>query len=115
MLCRGRDRPVSRSFAAEAFAAHSISPKAKKAIRAELRKTIKKDPGAIRHRSFLRKAALVNFNLPVTIRLRNPCTTENGANPAPTVGGNPVGVALSTNCLTQGTALNERTILPPPR
>ena len=81
---------------AQAFAAHSISPKAKKAIRAELRKTIKKNPGAIRHRSFLRKAALVNFNLPVTIRLRNPCTTENGANPAPTVGGNPAGVALST-------------------
>ena len=95
---------------AQAFAAHSISPKAKKAIRAELRRTIKKNPGALRHRSFLRKAALVNFNLPVTIRLRNPCTTENGANPAPTVGGNPVGVALSTNCLTQGTALNERTV-----
>jgi len=95
---------------AQAFAAHSISPKAKKAIRAELRRTIKKSPGAIRHRSFLRKAALVNFKLPVTIRLRTPCTTENGANPAPTVGGNPVGVALSTNCLTQGTALNEQTV-----
>ena len=95
---------------AQAFGAHSISPKAKKAIRAELRRTVKKNPGALRHRSFLRKAALVNFKLPVTIRLRNPCTTENGANPAPTVGGNPAGVALSTNCLTQGTALNERNI-----
>ena len=94
---------------AQAFAAQSISPKTKKAIRAELRRTVKKNPGAIRRRSFLRKAALVNFKLPVTIRLRNPCTTENGANPAPTVGGNPVGVALSTNCLTQGTALNQRT------
>ena len=95
---------------AQAFASGSISPKAKKAIRAQLRKTVKKNPGVLRHRSFLKKAALVNFKLPVTIRLRNPCTTENGANPAPTVGGNPVGVALSTNCLTQGTALNERTV-----
>jgi hypothetical protein len=95
---------------AQAFASGSISPKAKKAIRAELRRTVKKNPGAIRHRSFLRKAALVNFKLPVTIRLRNPCTTENGANPSPTVGGNPVGVALSSNCLTQGTALNETTV-----
>jgi hypothetical protein len=95
---------------AQAFGARSISPKAKKAIRAELRKAVKKNPSVIRRRAFLRKAALVNFSLPVTIRLRNPCTTENGANPAPTVGGNPVGVALSTNCLTQGTALNERTL-----
>ncbi len=96
---------------AQSFAANSVSPKAKKAIRAQLRKAVKKSPGVVRQRSFLRKAALVNFNLPVTIRLRNPCTNENGANPGPTVGGNPVGVALTNqNCLTQGTALNQRTI-----
>ncbi|HMS61696.1 MAG TPA: hypothetical protein PKD63_05395 [Solirubrobacteraceae bacterium] len=95
---------------APAASAQKLSPKAKKAIRAELRKTVKKNPGAVRRKSFLRRAALVNFKLPVTIRLRNPCTTENGQNPQPTVGGNPVGVALSTNCLTQGTALNQRTV-----
>ncbi len=76
---------------AQSFASGSISPKAKKAIRAQLRKSVKKNPSVLRHRSFLKKAALVNFKLPVTIRLRNPCTQENGANPAPTVGGNPVG------------------------
>ena len=54
------------------------------------------EPGRRQAASFLRRAALVNFKLPVTIRLRNPCTTENGQNPQPTVGGNPVGVALST-------------------
>jgi len=95
---------------AQAIASGSLSLKSKQAIRADLRKIVKRNPGAIRHRSFLRKAALVNFKLPVTIRLRNPCTTENGANPSPTVGGNPSGLLLSQNCATQGTALNERTI-----
>ena len=68
---------------APAAKAQKLSPKAKKAIRAQLRKTVKKNPGVVRRKSFLRKAALVNFKLPVTIRLRNPCTTENGQNPAP--------------------------------
>ena len=39
-------------------------------MRNELRLQLRKDPSVIRSRSFLRKAALVNFVLPVTIRLR---------------------------------------------
>ncbi len=92
---------------AQASAARTISPKAKKAIRAELRKAVKKNPGVMRRRAFLRKAALVNFNLPVTIRLRNPCDTAQN----PTGSTSPGGALLTTqNCATQGTALNERTV-----
>ncbi len=83
-----------------------LSPKAKKAIRAQLKKSVKKNPGVVRRKSFLRKAVLVNFKLPVTIRLRNPCTTENGQNPAPNLSP----YVLSQGCHTQGTALNERSI-----
>jgi len=88
--------------------AKKLNKSQKAKIRAELRKSVKKNPGVVKRRAFLRKAALVNFKLPVTIRLRNAC--ENSQNPAPTVGGNPVGLALSTNCLQQGTALNQRTV-----
>ena len=98
---------VFGAFAGSA-GAKKISKSQKAKIRAELRKSVKKNPGVVKRRAFLRKAALVNFKLPVTIRLRNAC--ENSQNPAPTVGGNPVGLALSTNCLQQGTALNQRTV-----
>ena len=59
---------------------------------------MKRNPRVIRRRAFLRRAALVNFALPVTIRLRNPCMTDNGQNPAPGAG---------QTCATQGTALNQ--------
>jgi hypothetical protein len=101
---------VFGAFAGSA-SAKKMTKGQKAKVRAELRKQVKKNPGAVKRKSFLKRAALVNFKLPVTIRLRNPCTNENGANPGPTVGGNPVGVALTNqNCLTQGTALNQRTI-----
>jgi len=100
---------VFGAFAGSA-GAKKLSKSQKAKVRAELRKQVKKNPGAIKRRSFLRRAALVNFKLPVTIRLRNTCTTENGANPAPTVGGTPPGLLLSQNCATQGTALNQRTV-----
>ena len=92
---------------ASAAKAHKLSPAAKKSIRAQLRKTVKKNPGVVRRKSFLRKAALVNFKLPVTIRLRNPC--DPSQNPT---GVTPTGSVLLTtqNCGAQGTALNERTI-----
>jgi hypothetical protein len=91
--------------------------KAKKAqIRAELRKKVHKNPGIVKRKSFLKRAALVNFKLPVTIRLRNPCTTENGQNglgavpPANNPNTDPLQQTLSQNCVNQGTALNQRTI-----
>src|SRR5436190_10688814 len=49
-------------------------------IRHQLRKTIKKNPKLIRSKSFIKKASLVNFKLPVTIRLRNSSSTSNPNN-----------------------------------
>ncbi len=100
--------PVSAAPAAERSAAgkHQASSARKAAarkavVRRQLRRELRRSPAALRRRSFLRRAALVNFQLPVTIRLRNACMTENGQNPAPGGG---------QNCLTQGTALNQRTL-----
>ena len=82
--------------------------KAKKAkVRAELRKQVKRNPGVVKRKSFLKRAALVNFKLPVTIRLRNPCNPSQN----PTGSASPGGALLTTeNCAAQGTALNQRTI-----
>jgi hypothetical protein len=64
--------------------------KAQKAkVAKQLRKQIKKNPRVIRSKSFLRKAALVNFKLPVTIRLRGECPAGSGGAaicPSDTVG-----------------------------
>jgi hypothetical protein len=57
--------------------AKGLSPKAKAKIRTELRKQVKKNPGAIKSRSFLKKASLVNFKLPITVRLRNSNVASN--------------------------------------
>jgi hypothetical protein len=69
--------------------AKKISKAQKAKIAKQLRKQIKKNPRAIRSKSFLRKAALVNFKLPVTIRLRGECPAGSGGAgscPADTVG-----------------------------
>ena len=86
---------------AAAPAAKRTSAAKKASARAELRKQLSRDPRALRRRSFLRRAALVNFKLPITIRLRNPCMTANGQNPAPGGG---------QTCTTQGSALNQRIV-----
>jgi len=52
-----------------------LSAKQKSAIRAQLRHQIKKNPKAIRNKHFLKRASLVNFKLPITVRLR---TDGNG-------------------------------------
>jgi hypothetical protein len=51
-------------------------------IRHQLRKQIRKNPKLIRSKSFIKKASLVNFKLPVTIRLRgsSSATNPNSAN-----------------------------------
>ena len=88
-------------------AATKLSTAQKAQIRAELRKQIRQHPGAIRRRAFLRKAALVKFKLPVTIRLRNVCEASQN----PTGSTSPGGALLTTqNCAAQGTALNQRSI-----
>lgn len=94
--------PVAAAPAAKRSPAVKRSASAKKAaVRKQLRRELRRHPSALHRRSFLRRAALVNFKLPVTIRLRNTCMTDNGMNPAP---------AGAQNCATQGTALNQRTL-----
>jgi len=58
---------------------HKMSAKQKAHVRAQLRKQIRKNPKAIQRKSFLKKAALVNFKLPVTLRLRG-ANTQTGCN-----------------------------------
>ena len=65
---------VFGAFAGSA-SAKKISKGKKAAITKQLRKSIKKNPGVIRSKSFLRKAGLVDFKLPVTIRIRGNCPT----------------------------------------
>jgi hypothetical protein len=46
-------------------------------MRHQLRKQIKKNPRLIRNKHFIKKASLVNFKLPVTIRLRDSGSANN--------------------------------------
>jgi hypothetical protein len=57
-----------------------MSAKQKAAVRAKLRKQIKKNPRVIQRKSFVKKAALVNFKLPVTLRLRGGNTPTGPCN-----------------------------------
>src|SRR3954453_447533 len=41
-------------------------------VRKQLMRSIKKHPKLIRNKHFIKKASLVNFQLPVTVRLRKP-------------------------------------------
>ena len=61
---------VLMGLTTEAASAKKLSAKQKAAIRASLKKQAKKNPGAVFKRSFLKKASLVNFTLPATIRVR---------------------------------------------
>ena len=68
---------VFGAFAGSA-SAKKISKGKKAAITKQLRKQIKKNPRVIRSKSFLRKAGLVDFKLPVTIRIRGNCPNGVG-------------------------------------
>src|SRR3954469_7368203 len=57
--------------------AKKLTAKQRTAIRAQLRKEIKKNPKAISRKSFVKRASLVNFKLPVTIRLRGATSNAN--------------------------------------
>jgi len=52
-------------------ASAKMSAKHKAQIRAQLKKAVKKNPRLISRKSFLKKASLVDFTLPITIKLRN--------------------------------------------
>src|SRR4051812_47726610 len=63
-------------LAAPVPSALAKTPHGKSAVRKQLLRDVKRNPSIVRKRSFLKRAALVNFKLPVTIRLRT------GSNPA---------------------------------
>ena len=85
--------------------AKKISKSQKASISKQLRKQIKKNPRAIRSKSFLRKAALVNFKLPVTIRLRGECPAGSGGAAMPVRHG---WHAVNTGLNERGTATRQR-------
>jgi len=57
--------------------AKKMSAKQRAAVRTQLKKEIKKNPKAISRKSFVKRASLVNFKLPVTIALRGGSTATN--------------------------------------
>jgi len=57
-----------------------LSAKQKAAIRHQLRKAVKKNPRVVTRKSFLKRASLVNFTLPVTIKLRGYSASTNPNN-----------------------------------
>jgi hypothetical protein len=57
--------------------AKKLSAKQRAAVRTQLRKQIKKNPAVINRKSFVKRASLVNFKLPVTIALRGGTTAAN--------------------------------------
>jgi hypothetical protein len=68
------------NVASASAAGSQLSAKQKAHVRAQLRKQIKKNPRVIRQKSFVKKAALVNFKLPVTLRLRGGNTPTGPCN-----------------------------------
>lgn len=61
--------------------AKKLSAKQRAAVRAQLRKEIKKNPRLINRKSFVKRAGRVDFTLPVTVRLRpNTSSAVNSAN-----------------------------------
>jgi len=72
---------MSGACAGQASAKH-LSAKQRAKIARQLRAQLKKDPKTISSKAFLKRASLVNFKLPVTLRLRtgaNPATTNPNA------------------------------------
>jgi hypothetical protein len=57
--------------------AKKMSAKQRAAVRAQLKKQVKKNPKVINRKSFVKRASLVNFKLPVTIALRGGHTAAN--------------------------------------
>jgi lysophospholipase L1-like esterase len=56
---------------------HKLSRHYKKVERKRLLRAIKKHPKLIRNRHFIKKASLVNFQLPITVRLRDSSLVSN--------------------------------------
>jgi hypothetical protein len=74
-----------------------MSAKQKAHIRAKLKKQVKKNPAVIKRRSFLKKAALVNFRLPITVRLRTGDKPATPANESATANPNEASIDLGAS------------------
>ena len=70
--------PSSKRDAAAAAASKRAKAKYRVNARRQLMRQVKKNPRIVKSRSFLRKAGLVDFVLPVTIRIRTPCPAGVG-------------------------------------
>jgi hypothetical protein len=57
--------------------AKKLSAKQRAAVRAQLRKEIKKNPRLINRKSFVKRASLADFTLPITVRLRGGSSANN--------------------------------------
>jgi hypothetical protein len=57
--------------------AKKMSAKQRAAVRTQLKKEVKKNPRVVQKKSFLKRASLVNFKLPVTLALRGGNTAAN--------------------------------------
>jgi lysophospholipase L1-like esterase len=98
-LCVGLVGPVAGASASVHKKTH-MSAKAKRVARARLLRAIKKNPRLVSNRSFVKKASLVNFKLPVTIRLRNSSVATN-----PNVANLDLGASLGKRTLGLGGSL----------
>src|SRR4051795_9980024 len=68
---------VVGALAGPAAAKPHYTAKQKAKVRTQLRHAIKKNPKLINKASFIKKASLVNFTLPVTVRLRQDNISAN--------------------------------------
>src|SRR4051812_40100553 len=56
---------------------HRLTRQAKKLERKRLMRAVKHNPRLIRSKSFIKRAALVDFKLPITVRLRGSTASTN--------------------------------------
>jgi hypothetical protein len=80
-----------------------LTPKKRRALRHELARQVRRNPAVVARKSWIRTAALVNYKLPMTVRLGRPdgsggyepsddrleVTWDDSANPWPLAGGAP--------------------------
>jgi hypothetical protein len=83
-----------------------MSAKQKAQVRAQLRKAVRKNPKLVARKSFLKKASLVNFTLPITVKLRNSGNgTPQGATNNPNRATLDLGASLGTREIDLGGSL----------
>jgi lysophospholipase L1-like esterase len=72
IACLGLLGPVSPASAKKA-----MGPKARASERAKLLREVKRNPKLVSRKSFIKRASLVNFKLPITVRLRGSTSASN--------------------------------------